>query len=256
MKNGAVVLGIFILAGLVVGAFIISLYGQEKPQGQDLKPLNDKVSALAGKIDALEQGLHDLNGKLESNLALIQENERSIREFKGQLAEAGKGEEDVVAKTIPFEGGEVPPVRLSDGLDNPDPAVIERLKEEVKKEIKEESKIAKKESNVAGARKWMNWQTTQLRKKMDDDFTRMAEKLELDRNQEIAVREIGEQILEKITNLWSDWEERLASATDEDWGEFKGELGGIYRNAERQLGQHVNEEQSRAIMRFIREDGK
>ncbi len=83
MKNSVVVLGVFILAGIVFGAFVIALYGREKPQ--DLNSIGDRTDNHAAKIATLEQGVRDLNGKLESNLALIRENERSIREFKGQL---------------------------------------------------------------------------------------------------------------------------------------------------------------------------
>ena len=126
----------------------------------------------------------------------------------------------------------------------------------VKKEIKEESKTAKRESNVEGAKKWVDWQTAQLRKKLDDEFPRLAEKIGLDARQELNVKDIAEEMLRKITTLWSNWEERLATATNEDWGEFKGEINQVYENTSTQMQEHVSEKQARAIMGFFQQSSK
>lgn len=249
MKNGAVVLGIFIMAGLIIGAFVVSLVGQEKPQANDLDPVNGRIDGLAQRMDSFEQKISDLDGKLAEYLSLLEANNRNMQELKGRLAAADKG-----AGT--GEGTANAGDKLAKGLDPVNRDALEHIKEEVKREIKEESKIARRKKESAGVKKWADSQTQGLQKKMDKQFLRVAEKLNLDRNQEIAVKDITENLIKQVSTIWSNWEERLAEGmTNEDWGEFKGELGEVYDNAAEQLLQHVSERQAKAIMGFIQGGG-
>ena len=252
MKNGAVVLGVFILACLIIGAFVISLYGREKPQDPDMTSVNARIDSIADKMTSLEQKINELSGTLERNLESIREHDRNIREFREQLAEADSGTGSMASKSAPDEGGD----KTERVLAKSHFGKLEQIEEEVKRLIKEENKVTKQKSNVEGAKKWVDWQTAQLRKKLDDEFSRLAEKIGLDARQELNVKDIAGEMLRKITTLWSNWEERLATATNEDWGEFKGEINQVYENTSTQMQEHVSEEQARAIMGFFQQSSK
>ena len=250
--NKSVALGLLLMAGFVAGAFIMSTTGREKPAEQDLSPVNAKIDALTGKVHSLEERIAELNERLEQTLAAIEANSESVGELKEQLA-AGKG----------AEGSEVKDKKLAQSKDGYEEhletgvhPMLDKIKEAIKKEIKEENIAEKKQKGVQSARKWVEWQTQSMRKKLDNDFVRLAEKIGLDRNQELAARDITEGVLRQLKTLWTDWADRLADADDEVWGEFKGEIGGVYKDAHHQLQRHVSEEQAKAIMRFIQEGGK
>jgi hypothetical protein len=245
MKNGAVVLGIFIMAGLIIGAFVISLVGQEKQQANDLNPDNDRIEGLARRMETFEQKISELEGKLAEYFLLLDANNRSVMEFKDQLAAAQKGAETTQADANADD-------KLARGLDPVNRDVLENIKEEVKREIKEENRTARRKKESAGVKKWADSQTTQLQKRMDEKFLGFAQRIKLDRNQEIAVKDITENLIKQVSTIWSNWEDRLSEGmTDEDWGEFKGELGEVYDNAHQQLLEHVSERQAGAIMGFI-----
>jgi hypothetical protein len=250
--NRSAALGLLLIAGFVAGAFIMSSVGREKPQEQDLAPVTARIDAIANRLHSLEERIADLNERLEQTLAAIEANSESVSELRGQLA-AGKG----------AEGSEEKDKKLAQSKDGYEEhletgvhPMLDKIKEAIKKELKKENIAEKKQKGVQSARKWVEWQTQSMRKKLDNDFVRLAEKIGLDRNQELAARDITEEVLRQLKTLWTNWADRLADADDEVWGEFKGEIGGVYENAHQQLQRHVSEEQAKAIMRFIQEGGK
>jgi len=249
MKNGAVVLGIFILVGIIAGAFIISSAGQEKRQVNDLNPVNDRIDGLALRMDSFERKISELDGKLEDYLSAIEAINVNIQELKGQLAAVGK-------ENASGKDGDAAPADSSGGLRADKQEIIETLKDEVKKELKEETKIAQRKEKSAGVKKWADSQTQGLRKRMDKGFIQFAQKIRLDRNQEIAVKDITDDLINKVSTIWSNWENQLAEGmTDENWGDLKGELGEVYNNTKDQLLEHVTERQAGAIMGFIQDGG-
>lgn len=250
MKLSLVILGIFIAVGLLGGAYILaSSKTDNKEYEAKLKLADDRIDSLALRIDTFEGRISELDAKLEDYLLSIDVNNKNIQEMKDQLAAAGKNNANMRNDTSPAVSGS--------GLGVDKQEIIETLKDEVKREIKEENKIAQRKAKSAGVKKWADLQTEQLCKRMDTQFLQFAEKIKLDRNQEIAVKNITEGLIEKVSTIWSNWEERLAEdMADEDWGELKGELGQVYEDAKHQLLQHVSERQAGAIMDFIQSNGK
>ncbi|TET38351.1 MAG: hypothetical protein E3J72_03350 [Planctomycetota bacterium] len=257
MKNQAVVLGIFIIAGIVLGAFVISSAGRGKPQERDLKSVNARIDNLARKIDSLERTITDLSDKLDRNSLAIRRDSRNIREFKDQLAETGGGAGKSARKDTPDNAGDKAAGRLAKAVDAGDREAMEQIKEAVKKEIKEEIKeeaqIKKKEATAKKVEGWKEKERTQWRRKLDEDFAALAEKIGLNGNQEADVKEIGEDTLSRIMALLDRADE---FTTNEQWGEIKGEWARVFEDAERQVGDIVNEEQTGAIMEFFRDSSK
>jgi hypothetical protein len=249
MMNKVIVLGMFLLVGLVAGAFIISSAGQEKPEENDPNPVDNRIDGLARRMDSFERRISEIDAKMEEYLLALEASNRTVRELQNQLAAAG--EESASGK-----GSNTSLADSSGGLGIGKHDIIENIKEEVKKEIKEETKIAERREKAQGVKKWAESQTQGLRKRMDEQFVQFAQKIRLDRNQEIAVKDITENLIKQIQTIWGNWEERLAEGmTDDDWSEFKGELGEVYDNAHEQLLQHVAERQAKAIMGFIEGGG-
>jgi hypothetical protein len=248
MNNKAVVIGIFIMAGIIVGAAIVSFANHDRPPETNPAPVSATVDALALRIDSLEDKIAEIDLKLQDYLLTLEANNRKLKDLKDQLAAAGEN--------TGSPGGGPVPADSSGGLRIDKQEIIETLKDEVKREIKEETEIAKRDKQAAGVKEWADSQTQGLRKRMDEQFLQFAEKIKLDRNQEIAVREITEQLIDQISTIWSDWETRLSEGmTDQNWGEFKGELGQAYDTAAEQLLQHVSERQAKNIMEFIQSPG-
>jgi hypothetical protein len=248
--SNTIVLGVFILVGFALGAVILSSAGSGKSRKPDLTSVNRKIEVLTGKVDSLERRVARLNERLEQSIAAIQPGSGTAREPQGRPAPTGRDSRGTSSRGYPDRRdnrtARVQPPR-------PQPAPEPRPPIE---EVREDSEAANREKRAEEAKKWREQQTAQLRKKLDEQLAGLAQKLGLDAAQEMLVRSVGEDVMSRITAHWDNWEVRLADATDEEWGEFKGEFPRIYEEAARQLEGQVTEEQRGAIMGFIKESGK
>lgn len=252
--NNTIVLGVFILVGIAIGAVILSSAGSGKPQKPDLTSVNRKIEILTGKMDSLEKRVAGLNERLEQSIAAIRPASETARQPQGRSAPTGREGRGTSSRGYPDRRDDRT-ARVQPPRPQPRPPV-EEIKDAVKKEIQEENDAARREKRAEDARKWREQQTAQLRKKLDEQLAGLAQKLGLDTAQEMLVRSVSEDMLSRIAAHWDNWEVRLADASDEEWGEFKGEFPRIYEEANRQLEGQVTEEQRGAIMGFIKEGGK
>jgi chromosome segregation ATPase len=239
MKNSAVVIGMLVAVGIAAGAFIMSSTGRVNPAEHNPQSAAAGMDSLAREVEALGREVGDLKERLERNSLMVEENARSIRELRDRLAAAGERPEMTAAKDEPAKA-----------LDSGNPEVIEDIKEAVKREIKEEEQVAQQEKTARAVSQWKQKKEARWRGNLDNRFSGLAEKLGLDVTQEMAVREIAEQTFEKIMALLDNTPDK--SATDGQWGEFKGEFERVYQEAESQLERHVNDKQRQVIMDFLR----
>jgi malonyl CoA-acyl carrier protein transacylase len=129
------------------------------------------------------------------------------------------------------------------------PEALEMLKEEVKKELKEERKIEETEQRTRMAGQMRENETRQWRKKIDEEFPKLAEKIGLSPTQEYAIKDIAEAAFKEIMALW---EEAIAKPESEvDWTAFQEDMEKIYKDATEQVGELVNEEQEKALEKFF-----
>lgn len=250
MKGTSITLGIFILAGLVAGAFIIAFAGTGSQQElkTELESAGIKIENLTAKVGLLEQRISGLNIKLDNNMASIDENNRKINEFDKKFTATAEKAEKTIPANPHVAGGKDSTRSLPEAIAGR-PETLETLKEELKKELKEERKIEEVEKRVKWVGQMKESETKKWQKKLDEEFPKLAEKIGLSPTQEYAIKDIAEAAFKEIMALWEDAMGKPESEVD--WTAFGENMEKIYKDAEAQVTELVNEEQGKALGKFF-----
>ena len=250
MKASFVIAGILIAAGLAAGAGVMAFAGKgdiEKFES-GLRSANDRIAELAGEVSGLEGQVSELNKQLESNELLTESNSGRINGVSERLSSIEKYR-DKVAQLEPQGIAGAGSSSNPDGFAPKGRGVIEELKEEVKKEIKEERRA----EEIEAQRKWyeqMNEKEQEKwKKRLEEEFPKLAQKIKLSPTQEFGIREIAENAFNKIMALWDDAMSKHKSEVD--WTAFGKEMEKIYKEAEAQVTEMVSEEQAEALGKFF-----
>ncbi len=251
MKSSSLVLGVFVMIGIVAGAFVIALAGRRDSGNleSELQTASTKIDVLLGRVNQLDGEVSRLNQQLNSSQLLAENNAQRIAEVSKSLSSLARP--DKLAHTGPQPGlGAGSKADPGSGLPAGSPA-IETLKEEVKKELKEERKKEEEERRLKMASQMKEMETKRWQKKLDEEFPKLAEKINLSTTQEFAIKEIAEEAFKKIMALW---EEAMSKPEDEvDWAGFQEKMEKIYKDAETQVTEMVSKEQAEALEKFFEE---
>ena len=240
---------IFLIIGFIAGALVMALAGADKTGSlkSDLENAGTNIEVLQGKLSQLEGELARLNRQANSNQLAIESNGGRITEVARNLSAIA--ESSTRAKEGPQPAGGIIAKDDSAGTPASGSPAMETLKEEVKKELKEERKKEEEERRQKMAGQMKEMETKRWRKKLDEEFPKLAEEINLNTTQEFAIKEIAENAFKKIMALW---EEAMKQPEDEvDWASFQEKMEKIYKEAESQVVEMVTEKQAEALGKFF-----
>lgn len=244
MKISAILIGFFLLVGLIGGAFVIAYTGRAdfEQLKSDMDARND---ALKARLDQLELGVVDLSEQLEASHLLIQSNSHRIAELSKQISSVRKWREKLAQAPSRTASGD-----SGSGLSGllPGGRAVETIKEEVKRELKEERKREQKEQYLKWAKQSREHETKKWRKKMDEEFPKFAQKINLNVTQEAGIRELAEDVFNQVMEMM---EQEIAKGEDADWAAFSQNVGKIYEETQAEILELVTEEQANKLKWFF-----
>lgn len=247
MKISAIVIGIFLLVGLVGGAFVIALAGRAdfNELKSEIEHVNAENGTLLARLDQLELGAADLREQLEASHLLIESSSHRIAELSKQLSSFNKWREKL-AQALPRKS----PGGPGSGLPGPLPGgrAVEVLKEEVKRELKEERLEEQKARYLKWAKQSREHETKKWRKKMDEEFPKFAQKINLNVTQETSIKEIAENVFNQVIEMM---EQEIARGEEADWAAFSEKVGKIYEETQAEILEMVTEEQAQKLNKFF-----
>jgi hypothetical protein len=243
------VTGIFVVVGFMAGSLTVLFAGRE-----EVRNMRAELQSTGTRTDSLESALRKMN----IQLSLLDRRLESIElatEANGQAID-GLSQQLTSARDV-HETAKVPSPGGADSHSESNQAarlagqseVVEALKEEVKKEIREEQEAEEREAR----RKWFaqtrERESAEWKKKIEDEFPKLAQKISLSPTQEYTIKDIAEGAFRQLMALM---EEALTKPWEEvDWTAYEEKTHRIYEEAEAKIVDMVTEDQAKALREFF-----